>query len=190
MLGKMISTIREKQNLSKTDLADVIGINVGHLTHIEKGERNPSQKTLRDICKALSIPYQPLYNMYDKEYTPECEQYHLENAMPYTTIPLISDINSMIYCPPSIPNASLAFIMQDDSMKSSAPKGSYLYLELNAIPEHRELGLFQYNDKLLVRRILYRKNKIVLKSDSLLAKDIVIEDGSQFTIIGKVYVRQ
>ena len=188
MLGKMIYTIREKQGISKTELAEKVGINVGHLTHIEKGERNPSQKTLRDICSALQIPYKPLSNMYDKEFTSEFEFYHLENAISYSSIPLVNNINSMINCPASIPNASFAFIMQDDSMKNSAPKGSCLFVELNAIPDNKELGLFKYNDNFYVRRFMLRKNKIVLKSDSLLVRDIVVDDSSNFTIIGKIFV--
>ncbi len=188
MLGKMIYTIREKQAMSKTELAEKIGINVGHLTHIEKGERNPSQKTLRDICSALQIPYKPLSNMYDKEFTEEFETYNLQNAIAYSTIPLVNNIESMIICPASIPNASFAFIMQDDAMKNSAPKGSCLFLELNAIPDNKELGLFKYNDKFYVRKLIFRKNKIVLKADSLLVKDIVVDDGSQFTIVGKIFV--
>ena len=44
MLGNLLSHIREEKEMSKTNIAEAIGINVGHLTHIEKGERNPSQK--------------------------------------------------------------------------------------------------------------------------------------------------
>ena len=55
MLGSLIAKIREDRNMSKTDLAKMTGINVGHLTHIEKGERNPSQKALKSICDALNV---------------------------------------------------------------------------------------------------------------------------------------
>ena len=69
MLGSLIAYIREKKGLSKTNISDSTGINVGHLTHIEKGERNPSSKALRDLCKALEIPYQPISYTYDKTLT-------------------------------------------------------------------------------------------------------------------------
>ena len=90
--------------------------------------------------------------------------------------PLVSNIEDMVICPASIPNASMAFVMKDDSMKSSVPKGSLVFVELNTIPLHRELGLVKYNDELWIRRLAYRKNKLVLKSDNLLTKDIVIEN--------------
>lgn len=188
MLGSLLTYIREKNGLSKTNVADITGINVGHLTHIEKGERNPSQKALKDICKALGVPYQPVSYTYDKVLTEEQSQFNLIESIPYNTIPLVSNIEDMVFCPASIPNASLAFKMQDDSMKSSVPKGSTVFVEFSSIPLHRELGLFIYDNHFLVRRLLYRKNKLVLKSDNLLTRDISIEDGSQFTIIGKVYV--
>lgn len=188
MLGSLLAHIREKNGLSKTNVSDVTGINVGHLTHIEKGERNPSSKALRDICKALDVPYQPISYTYDKTLTEEQQQFNLIESVPYNTVPLISSIEDMVFCPSSIPNASIAFKMKDDSMKSSVPKGSTVFVEFNSIPLHRELGLFIYNNQIIIRRLVYRKNKLVLKSDNLLTRDITIEDGSQFTIIGKVYV--
>ena len=190
MLGNLLAFIRESKGLSKTNLAESTGINVGHLTHIEKGERNPSQKALKDICKALDIPYQPISYTYDKVLTDEQKKFNLISAVPYNTIPLVSNIEDMVICPASIPNASMAFVMKDDSMKSSVPKGSLVFVELNTIPLHRELGLVKYNDELLIRRFAYRKNKLVLKSDNLLTKDIVIENGEEFTIIGKIFVEK
>ena len=46
MIGDMIAKIRKEKGITKTELAKRAGINIGHLTHIEKGERNPSQNTL------------------------------------------------------------------------------------------------------------------------------------------------
>ncbi len=188
MLGSLLTRIREEKGLSKTTLAEMTGINVGHLTHIEKGERKPSQNALKDICKALDVPYQPVSYTFDKQLTEEQERFKLIESVPYNTVPLVSNIEEMIVCPSSIPNASIAFKMNDDSMKTSAPKGSTVFLEFNTIPLHRELGLFKYQDSILLRKIVYRKNKVILKSDNLLVRDIVIEDNSQFLIIGKVYV--
>ena len=38
MIGDMLSKIREDKNISKTNIAKETNINVGHLTHIEKGD--------------------------------------------------------------------------------------------------------------------------------------------------------
>ena len=55
MIGKILAKIRETKNLSKTDLAKMTDINIGHLTHIEKEERNPSHKALKTLCEALDV---------------------------------------------------------------------------------------------------------------------------------------
>lgn len=188
MLGNLLAYIREKKKLSKTMLADMTGINVGHLTHIEKGERNPSPNALRDICKALDVPYQQVAYTCDKKLTEDQLRFNLVKSIPYDAVPFVNNIEDMVLCPSSIPNASIAFRMEDDSMKSSVPKGSTVFLELNSIPDHKELGLFKYQGTLLVRRLVYRKNKLILKSDNLLSKDFTVEDMSNFEIIGKVYV--
>lgn len=187
MLGNLIAYVREKRGLSKTTLSDLTGINVGHLTHIEKGERNPSQGTLRDICKALNVPYQQLAYTYDKTLDEDQLRFGLIASVPFNKVPLVKNIDDMIECPSSIPNASIAFVMQEDNMKSSLPKGSVGFVEFNAIPKHRELGLFKLDGKFLVRKIVYRKNKVLLKADSLLTRDILVENVDDLIIVGKVY---
>ena len=42
MIGDLIAKIRKDKKISKTDLAKATNINIGHLSHIEYGERNPS----------------------------------------------------------------------------------------------------------------------------------------------------
>ena len=65
MIGSMISKIRKEKGITKTKLADLTEINIGHITHIEKGERNPSHKALKSICSSLNIPYQfKLFRIY------------------------------------------------------------------------------------------------------------------------------
>ena len=66
MLGHMIAYIRKEKKLTKASVAKNTNINTGHLTHIEKGERNPSHKVLKSMCKAMDIPYRPLMYTYDK----------------------------------------------------------------------------------------------------------------------------
>jgi len=188
MLGNLIAFVREKRGLSKTALSEMTGINVGHLTHIEKGERNPSQGTLRDICKALDIPFQQMAYTYDKTLDEDQSRFGLIGAIPFNTVPLVQNIDDMIECPSSIPNAALAFVMQEDTMKSSCPKGTTVFLEFNTIPKHKELGLFRYNGKFIVRKIIFRKNKLLLKADNLLTRDILVDDIRDLTIVGKVHV--
>ena len=57
LIGSLIKKIREEKNIKKSEIAEKAKINVGHITHLEKGERNPSSRSLKKICEILNIPY-------------------------------------------------------------------------------------------------------------------------------------
>ena len=40
MIGDMIAKARKDKNMTKTQLAKLIKVDIGHITHIEKGERD------------------------------------------------------------------------------------------------------------------------------------------------------
>ena len=111
MIGNMISKIRKEKGITKTQLANKTKINIGHLTHIEKGERNPSHKALKEICTALNIPYQELLCTYDKELSEEQVEYNYIDHLTYNKIPAISKIDEYITCPADFANASFAYIL-------------------------------------------------------------------------------
>ena len=117
MIGDMLAKARKDKGMTKTDLAKVTDINIGHLTHIEKGERNPSHKALKVICKALNIPYQPLMFTYDKEITEEQSTYNPINHISYNKVLAVDKIDSFIDCPAKIPSAAIAIKVPDNSME-------------------------------------------------------------------------
>ena len=116
MIGDMIARIRKEKKMSKTKLAEKTNINIGHLTHIEKGERNPSHKALRSICKALEVPYQPLMYTYDKILSDDQEFYKAPNHISYNKILAINAIDSFMECPASLPSAALAIKIPDKTL--------------------------------------------------------------------------
>jgi len=186
MLGGMISKIRTDKKMTKVELAKKTKINIGHLTHIEKGERNPSHKALRVICKALGIPYQTMMYMYDKEITEDCERYKMLNHISYNKIIAIDSISDFIECPSNIPSASVAFKMIDDSMEPKLKKNSYAFLELNTPLNNRDFGLFKYKNEYLVRRFIIRQDKLILRPENKYYSEIDLFEDDDFTIIGRV----
>ena len=104
MIGNMISMIRKEKGITKTELAQSTGINIGHLTHIEKGERNPSHKALYSICEALDVPYEELLHTYDKTLSIEHEKYNYLKYVPYNKVPVFSDLNDFTICPSKYTN--------------------------------------------------------------------------------------
>ena len=188
MIGKMIKRVRKEKGMTKTKLSELTDINIGHLTHIEKGERNPSHKTLRAICKAMKIPFQPIYYTYDKKLSEEQEEYDYIKHIAYDKIPLIEKLSDYVECPIDIPNISFAYRITTDEMSPLIKENAIVYIEQNAIIENKEIGLFYYNGDYIVRRLLYKKESFILKADNKDIPNITINNKDTFYIIGKVYL--
>lgn len=190
MIGGMLAKARKAKGMTKTELARLTDINIGHLTHIEKGERNPSHKALKNICKALDIPYQQLMYTYDKTINEEQESYNVVKHISYDKILAVNSIDSFIDCPSDMPSAAIALKMPDDSMNKSFEKGSYIFIEFNSPLNSKDYGLFNYNDQILVRRFYDKRGKITLKAENSDCKDIQVSNTDTFYIIGKVLTKK
>ena len=186
MLGEMIAYIRKEKKLTKAGIAKGTNINTGHLTHIEKGERNPSHKVLRTMCKTMGIPYRPLMYTYDKELTEEHHSYKIETHIPYDKIPTFDALGTLIDCPPTIPGASIAVKINDTSMEPKLKQNTYAYIEFNTPLDNRDIGLYCYDGKLLIRRFVIRKDGVVLRAEDKSIEDICIDFKGDFYIVGKV----
>ncbi len=186
MIGDMIAKIRKEKGISKTELARRTDINIGHLTHIEKGERNPSHKALKNICKALDVPYQQLMYTYDKQISGSQENYHLIEHISYNRVLAVDSINGFIECPSNVPSSAIAVKIQDESMQPAFAKDSFVFVEFNSPLDNKDVGLFSLNDKILIRRFFFKKGKITLKAENPNVEDILVTDADNFYIIGKV----
>ena len=61
-LGKSISSIREKKNMTQYKLAKEIFTNQSNLARIEEGKVNPTVKTLLKISSALRCDLKDLFD--------------------------------------------------------------------------------------------------------------------------------
>lgn len=188
MIGNMLSKIRKEKRITKTRLAELTDINIGHLTHIEKGERNPSHRALKSICKALDVPYQELLYTYDKELSEEQLEYGYINHISYNRVPAITNLEDYIECPSNFSNASFAYKVPDSSMEPLIKKDSFVFVEQNAPLSHKDIGLFFYNGEYLIRRLLFKRGRFALKADDKEQKDINIVNSDTFYVIGKIYL--
>lgn len=188
MIGDMIAKIRKEKGMTKTELARRTGINIGHLTHIEKGERNPSQSALKNICKALETPFQPLMYTYGKTLSEEQENYGFINYIAYDKVIAVDSMASLIPCPSHVPSSAIALKMSDDSMEPSIKKDSYVFIEFNTLLNNKDFGLFYLNNEFLIRKFHSRNGKVILKADNKSVEDIKISNDDTFFILGKVFV--
>ena len=185
MIGDMIAKVRKEKGMTKTELAKLTDINIGHLTHIEKGERNPSHKALKAICKALDIPYQQLMYTYDKTVSEEQEEYNLIEHISYNRVLAIDKIGGFVECPSIVPSSCVAIRINDEAMEPTLEKNSYAFLEFNSLLNNKEIGLFNLNKKTIIRRFYNKKGKITLKADNPSIEDIVVGPEDTLYIIGK-----
>lgn len=188
MIGNMIQRIRKEKGITKTKLSSLTDINIGHLTHIEKGERNPSHKTLKSICSSLNIPYQELLYTYDKKLTDEQLEYDYQNYISYNKVPLVEKLEDFVDCPADFANASFAYKIPSNDMEPLLKKDSIYFIEQNAALEHKDIGLFFFNGSYYVRRLMYRKGKFILKADNKEVDDITVTNSDQFYIVGRIYL--
>lgn len=186
MIGSMIAKIRKDKNVSKTDLAGVTNINIGHLTHIEKEERNPSHKTLKVICNALKVPSQPLMYTYDIDLTEEQTGYNAVNHIIYDSVPVFDSIIGFQKCPIDIGPASFVLRIHDNSMSPKLKENDLAYVQINAPLNNKDLGIFEYNGYLIVRKFIVRKKDLVLRAEDNSIPDIIVTKDSDFYIVGKI----
>lgn len=189
MIGAMLAKIRKDRGITKSELAKLIGVDTGHLTHIEKGERKPSIKTLKLMCKVLDIPYQPLLYTYDKDLKNNQRDTKSLAYLSYTKILAFDDVSkfsNFIDCPTHKPTACFAIKISDDSMLKTFDLNTYAYVELNSIVENNDIGLFKYEDKIYLRRLFFRLDSFILKADNPDYPDIKIKNFDDFFIIGKI----
>lgn len=186
MIGDMIARVRNEKKVVKSELARRTNINIGHISHIEREERNPSHRALRSICRALEIPYQPLMYTYDKIFTEEQKQIKMSEHISYDKVLAVSSLDSFIQCPLDLPGASLALKIEDNSMEPRLEIGTYAFIEFNTPLENKDIGVFEYNKKIIIRRFIIRKDALVLRADNKEFDDIILSENDEYNIIGKV----
>lgn len=186
MLGDLLFKIRTDTKMTKTKLSNITNINIGHLTHIEKGERSPSHKALKEISKALGVPYKNLMSTYDFELTDEQKKYHVANHVLYNKLPIFGSLLGFASCDVETANADFVIFINDNSMAPKFNLGSYVFVKQNSPLSNRDYGVFMYNDKILIRRFIIRKNDLVLRAEDPSIDDIILFDDTDFYIIGKI----
>ena len=186
MIGTLISKIRNDLKLSKTDISKKIGVDVGHLTHIEKEERNPSHKTLKAICDNLDVPYTPVMQTYDFELTEDQKKYDIVNHIKYDSVPVFSSISGFSKCPAEYRSATFVLKNNSNDMMPKIKPDDYLFVQCNCPLSNRDVGLFEYDNKIICRKFIIRKTDVVLRAEDDSIEDIILTKESKFFIIGKV----
>lgn len=69
-VGKRITLLREKKNISTNKLANLAGISQSYLRDIEANKKNPTIEILSYICEALEISLSDFFSESPQEISP------------------------------------------------------------------------------------------------------------------------
>lgn len=65
-IGREVRTLRRKQGLTVSDLANITGMSIGMLSKIENGNTSPSLTTLQVLSHAFSVPITAFFKGYEE----------------------------------------------------------------------------------------------------------------------------
>ena len=71
-------------------------------------------------------------------------------------------------------------------MQPRLEKDTYAFLEFNTPLENKDIGVFEYNGQILVRRYVVKKDGLLLRADNKEFKDLPLNSRTKYNIIGKV----
>ena len=54
--GKLLASLRQKANMTQAELAKKAEVSRSMIAQLESGERRPSQKLVRTLCRAMNVP--------------------------------------------------------------------------------------------------------------------------------------
>jgi len=61
-LGRGIRRSRKEKGLSQETLAELAGLNRNYIGYLERGERNPSARTLINVARAMGVSPAELFS--------------------------------------------------------------------------------------------------------------------------------
>ncbi len=64
--------------------------------------------------------------------------------------------------------------------------GSIVYVEMNTPLNNKDIGIFEYDGKLIIRKFIIRRKDIVLRAEKDEIEDIIVTKDMNFNIIGKI----
>ncbi len=73
-------------------------------------------------------------------------------------------LGGLIDCPTTVSGASIAVKINDTSMEPKLKKRHLCIYKINTPLDNRDIGLFSYNNKLLIRKFIIRKDGVVLRA--------------------------
>lgn len=68
-IGRQVRALRQKLDMTVTELAGLAGLSSGMLSKIENGLTSPSLATLKGLAKALNVPFTALFHKFEEQHS-------------------------------------------------------------------------------------------------------------------------
>ena len=186
MIGKVIREERMKRKITSKAFAETIGIDNGFLTHIEKGERNPSRTVLNKICKELDLSFDFMLSLLQNSLSDVSADYDVTTYTPTNKV-LYAENISLVECPKLSDSISFVTRMPDTSMEPDIMKNSLLHIKYTSFINNGDICMVVLNDKTLIRKFKSTKENIKLIPSNSSFETITIDsDKDSLDIIGKI----
>lgn len=134
-------------------------------------EQKQAKKRLAEVHDIV-VEY-VAYNYYDQPVSAGTGQYL--NEVQIETIQLPVKVDADFVCP-----------IYGDSMEPDYKSGDYVFVKLTVELPSGTVGVFDYEGEAYIKQLIIEKDKAYLRSFNKKYKDIPINSGSDFRIIGKV----
>ena len=201
-LADYLNDIRNRRGLGHSQLALKAGIDGAVLHKMLYGtvkKANPFH--LQALAKALKIDYKVLYQIIgyldsdegtpeDKLTIVELEQeipvYSRVFAGPNGTLEFGEVIEYITI--PSLRNGTevIGIKVDGDSMEHTIPNGATVLVKKDVEVNDKEVGVFVHNNTPYVKRLRKNKDQLFLMSDNSAYLPIIVSEGDEFFIVGKV----
>ena len=145
--------------------------NVLTYAEVQLEEQKQAKKKLAEVHE-VSVQYFA-YNYYDQPVSAGTGQYL--NEVQIETIQLPVKVDADFVCP-----------IYGDSMEPDYKSGDYVFVKLTVELPNGIVGVFDYEREAYIKQLIIEKDKAYLRSFNKKYKDIPINSGSDFRIIGKV----
>ena len=143
------------------------------LTYAE-GQLEEQKQAKKRLAEVHDIVVEYIaYNYYDQPVSAGTGQYLNEVQIEKTQLPVKVDADFV--CP-----------IYGDSMEPDYKSGDYVFVKLTVELPSGTVGVFDYEGEAYIKQLIIEKDKAYLRSFNKKYKDISINSGSDFRIIGKV----
>lgn len=143
------------------------------LTYAE-GQLEEQKQAKKRLAEVHDIVVEYIaYNYYDQPVSAGTGQYLNEVQIEKTQLPVKVDADFV--CP-----------IYGDSMEPDYKSGDYVFVKLTVELLSGTVGVFDYEGEAYIKQLIIEKDKAYLRSFNKKYKDIPINSGSDFRIIGKV----